>query len=1043
MSYTFDALSGILQINPQPWVDGLQTGQDSLRRFNDQSQQVFRSVEAAGAQVAAAVEKVTTALTGMGLAAGAALAAAGRAYAGQELAERKLAAVLQATGKAAGGTQEKILALANDIQKLTTFGDDAVITSAALLATMESVDPSQYERTIRLAADLAAVMGKDLPDATFVLAKAMEDPERGMTMLRRAGVILTQDQQALVKSLVETGRAAEAQALILDAVAGKVGGAAESIADSMGGRISQAMNLIGDMGEAVFQPLAGQVQGLAERVVASQWAFIDWMTSGEQVHRVTELVNAGMAALEQYGGRVADAFQRVSGVLQGQFVGGAQAALEAARGLWEQGEAWFGRLPQWAQDLLLVGGALSAAGLAMGSLGSMIPIVGPFFTALASLISPVGMLSGALSFLGSVGSALLGVFGTLAGVVGGPVAVAIMALGGAVVYAVATFEPAREKAVAIFTAIYDVVKSVVDGALASFHAFWTNYGPDIERVLQKIGDLVLSVGQWIAEKLLAPDLATKGDLFIGVLDRLLTFLGEVARYVEALIDLFNGDWRRAFVLNREYTAMLIEGLADLIDTLGQLITLGQGNPFQSITDGLRQTAAEARDVAAAFDKQLEAEAEAARKAKEIEQERKRLAAEAEQQRRADERALAESERKALAEKEARAKAAVEEGRPAVGQPAAGPVAVAAAETPQAGPAGGPGQPAAPGGAATTRTANVQPAPARPVSLDDADLRNLRVQGYAGTNMRQALNANKSRMDMQVNDLRGLNLAGLRDQFGRGLNADKDLRELVRLRDQIVRTMAAASSASGDAKEQMLRSLVELEDKYEAAYDRIGKKISGTFEQAGEAAEQSADRQGEAVEQVEQRASRSSPGVGAAGFNMVAQVGQQLQSMLQGAVGAAFNVGGNVAAAINQIADPVARLDAMITHVNAQISGLSINNSQFGGVNARLLDQARLELAGLQGRRQALVAEQAAQREAAAQRSDEAFARFRRQRAAQQFEDAGGAGGLASAVVAGERVGITIQINGVNDVREAFDRVQAEIRRRGYDRSGRRGAFQRK
>ena len=56
-------------------------------------------------------------------------------YREQEQAEAKLETVLQSTGYAAGVTSEELKNMASELQKVTTFGDEAIIEAQALLLT--------------------------------------------------------------------------------------------------------------------------------------------------------------------------------------------------------------------------------------------------------------------------------------------------------------------------------------------------------------------------------------------------------------------------------------------------------------------------------------------------------------------------------------------------------------------------------------------------------------------------------------------------------------------------------------------------------------------------------------------------------------------------------------------------------------------------------------------------------------------------------------------------------------------------------------------
>lgn len=184
---------------------------------------------------------------GASLAAGAGLAAAGigiyiKNTMEAEKVQAQLAARIKDTGAAAGRTLEQLNAQADSLQGLTIFDDEAIGEAQAALLTFTQVTGETFDRTIEAATDLATVMGTDVADAAKVLGKALSDPEKGLGALRKAGVVLTEDQVKLVKQLQDTGRIAEAQGVILTALAGKMGTAAEASRDTLGGALQALQN---------------------------------------------------------------------------------------------------------------------------------------------------------------------------------------------------------------------------------------------------------------------------------------------------------------------------------------------------------------------------------------------------------------------------------------------------------------------------------------------------------------------------------------------------------------------------------------------------------------------------------------------------------------------------------------------------------------------------------------------------------------------------------------------------------------------------------
>lgn len=109
-------------------------------------------------------------------------------------------------------------------------GVQAVLLSFKSLSSSAGQAGGSFERATKLAFDMAAVLGGDASSQAMALAKALEDPEKGLTALRRAGTLFTEQQTEQVRAMVASGDLLGAQKLILDEVTSQYGGAAEATA---------------------------------------------------------------------------------------------------------------------------------------------------------------------------------------------------------------------------------------------------------------------------------------------------------------------------------------------------------------------------------------------------------------------------------------------------------------------------------------------------------------------------------------------------------------------------------------------------------------------------------------------------------------------------------------------------------------------------------------------------------------------------------------------------------------------------------------------
>lgn len=143
--------------------------------------------------------------------------------------ERRLAAVISATGGAAGFTAEQLTDYASTLQFLTGVEDDVIMKGQAILSTFQNVQGPVFTEATKLALDMSEVFETDLSNSAKTLGKALNDPAQGISALTRIGVQFTDQQKDQIAALQESGDILAAQGIILDQVAGKVKGAAEAM----------------------------------------------------------------------------------------------------------------------------------------------------------------------------------------------------------------------------------------------------------------------------------------------------------------------------------------------------------------------------------------------------------------------------------------------------------------------------------------------------------------------------------------------------------------------------------------------------------------------------------------------------------------------------------------------------------------------------------------------------------------------------------------------------------------------------------------------
>jgi hypothetical protein len=163
----------------------------------------------------------------------------------------QLTASLRSTGAESWTTKTALDAQAESLMKLSLFDDDVITKSQSILLTFRSVRGEIFNQAIPAIADLATKMGTDLNSATVQVGKALEDPIRGITALRRVGVSFNDTQVKTIKHMVEMGEKSKAQAMILRELQTEFGGSAEAASRA---------------GTGPFTVLAHQFQNVKEEV---------------------------------------------------------------------------------------------------------------------------------------------------------------------------------------------------------------------------------------------------------------------------------------------------------------------------------------------------------------------------------------------------------------------------------------------------------------------------------------------------------------------------------------------------------------------------------------------------------------------------------------------------------------------------------------------------------------------------------------------------------------------------------------------------------
>jgi hypothetical protein len=213
-----------------------------------------------------------------------------------QVANNRLDSVAQSMGLFGTNTKvvtDRLKDFADETMKKIAVDDELVKSTQAQLLTFKDLAVTAgtaggaFDRATIAAFDMAAVFGGTGEDNAVRLGKALQDPIAGVSSLRKVGVQLSDQQEAMIKTFVDAGDAASAQNIILNELETQVGGAAEATATD-----SAKMSLaFGEMAEAIGTGLLPIIETLTPLIVS----FFDYIAANSGVITVLAGIFAALA----------------------------------------------------------------------------------------------------------------------------------------------------------------------------------------------------------------------------------------------------------------------------------------------------------------------------------------------------------------------------------------------------------------------------------------------------------------------------------------------------------------------------------------------------------------------------------------------------------------------------------------------------------------------------------------------------------------------------------------------------------------------------
>lgn len=173
-------------------------------------------------------------------------------------------AVIKSTGGVANISAKEVDKLSTALSNKSGIDDEVIKSGANMLLTFTNIRNEAgkgndvFNQTLPILNDMSVALGQDMKSSAMQVGKALNDPIKGITALKRVGVTFNDEQIKTIKHLVKTGKTAEAQKVILAELRKEFGGSAEAQATwadkakVAAGNIEEAF---GDLVNKTFAPI--------------------------------------------------------------------------------------------------------------------------------------------------------------------------------------------------------------------------------------------------------------------------------------------------------------------------------------------------------------------------------------------------------------------------------------------------------------------------------------------------------------------------------------------------------------------------------------------------------------------------------------------------------------------------------------------------------------------------------------------------------------------------------------------------------------------
>lgn len=217
--------------------------------------------------------------------------------------QAQLAAVLKSTGLAAGYTQDQLNDMADAMQRASTFSAGDINKAQTRLLAYTNIVGEKFPEAMQATIDMAARLNISLESSAEAIGKALDVPSQGMSSLSKQGFRFTEDQKKVAQQLEATGRIAEAQKIVLDALESSYGGAAKAARDTFGGATAALQSQLNSLMTGSDGSLAGATRAVND---------LTDLLGSEDTRKAFDSFTGGMAKIIEWSVKAGAGFVQFS-----------------------------------------------------------------------------------------------------------------------------------------------------------------------------------------------------------------------------------------------------------------------------------------------------------------------------------------------------------------------------------------------------------------------------------------------------------------------------------------------------------------------------------------------------------------------------------------------------------------------------------------------------------------------------------------------------------------------------------------------------------